>query len=111
MENVRISSSLIRNHYGFRVWSVRHNIFMGNTHIGPRNVCIADTNAVVGSLPIFDLDFSTAYGIGQLLEIGFQCTNVKESEYWSELDISVRFEGTRLHSALMCTGTPFPRVP
>ena len=84
---------------------------MGNTHIGPCNVCVADTNAVVGSLPIFDLDFSTAYGVGQLLEIGFQCTNVKERENWSELDISVRCEGTRLRSALVCTDTPFPQVP
>lgn len=48
---------------------------MGYTHIGPRNVCVADTNAVIGSLPIFDLDFSTTYGIGTLSEIGFQCTN------------------------------------
>lgn len=84
---------------------------MGHTHVGPCNIRIADTNAVIGSLPIFDLDFSTTYGIGQFFEIGFQCKHVKESEKRSDLDISVRFGGTRLHSALTCTGTPFQQVP
>lgn len=99
MQNVGVRRSLIRNHHGLRIRSVRHDVLVSDPHIGPLDIRVAETNAVVGSLPVFDLDFGSTNGVGQLLEVRLQCASVKEIENRAVLDIFRRSEGTRPHSA------------